>query len=1301
MIRSIALAALAVFINVTAAAAQPVLTNGGFEQSPPNNYGNNAFWSIAPWVLTAGSSNVVSVDGPGGLTWYGNSGPASDATGGTGNFQHYLDQYQTSGTIYQEFTPLCSGEVRYGAYFSSRGNASGTADVTIKDATGANIVAGPASVTVPGGDSENSPWQLAAFTAALTAGTTYRFEVDMDNQLNMDNAYVAFGPECTEHSSPDWSDPDDETDPDPDPDPVPVQCTPFEQQEVTCNTTTGFYEVTISNSMSSLFNPTGITATTSAPGVSITTSPFDRLTLLISGASPGDTIPISTQAIEEGAGAGIGLDLCCNGEMEITIPEGEICEIIDEPDVDPDAPLDVSIEKVWQDVILHEDLNIPPHGFEITVDLEAGSLSPGDVITVDDPAVSQVNVTPFGSVVAPTGWTCSASGGSWSCQYVVPLSGAVLPATIIFPSAINGSEHVLNCAGVSTVSTDGSNLDSNSANNNSCWELNPPVVDEPTIEMVKTGPAVCAIDEPCDFTVTYTNTGTAPYTGNVLMQDQTTIAGFDVTNVSPMPPGCGANLPANPFACVIALNNFAAGASQTYTITMAPNSGGQVVAETGENCASVVAVPSSVTPGGYSWNLYQDGEDAMPADYAYLLLTGVPAANSCVPYSTEETSDEVGEISVEKTCERQPSLGSSIMFFCQITVSSTGTITGTVNLDDYYTYDGFNGDQNALVGQLTSSDPWACATAPYSTSNTPQCTISGADLMAAGGTSTLTSAVVIQSQDLGEANITNCVGIANGATEIEPSCVQISEAVSDDAGQTGDPNDDAETPEFNVIKDCDNNFTPVEGTDQLTVNCSVQVTPLTPFTGSLQINDSATNTGGGGQASFTSITGYDTNVWTCNTTNPVGFGCNASGANYPVDGNGSPVTTTFNTVLSVENTGAETGGWVAWNNCASGTYTFNTGQIDGVSGYCDQISYQNPQCTPVPEIPDDMIDNDCDGEVDETTSSRQIENIAPELTLTKSPLGECSVNEQSQTYSCDFALTVENASADPFTGPLQILDAFGSPTPRNVGGVTGDGWECLTAAGVDQVSCLATDMPLDAGESTTVEMSLTLSGLRNGGTFENCVNFALPDNSVLQAKVLQALLNDRGIDVGTVDGAVGPNTRAGITEFQRQEGMPETGEVSDELLQALGLTQPAGAQTCVTVSLPAMPEPPLTCDPSTTVLIDGACECRFSRMMQSNATSCSCIQGTQLDAGHGCFRPERQISEPRRPSTPSTPSTPNCPAGSTYNASLGECVAPVTRPSCTGANQVMVNGSCRCARGYVLRSGICREERRNSGGALP
>lgn len=762
-------------------------------------------------------------------------------------------------------------------------------------------------------------------------------------------------------------------------------CAPFTQEEAICNTTTGAYEISIANSLSGSFDPNDISVTTTTPGVTITQNPFDRLTLLVTGATPGQVIPISTSAIAEGAGAGTGLDLCCNGEMEITIPVGELCEII----VDPNAPVDVSIEKTWHDVIDSQvDVGQFPHGFEVLVNLETGQLQPGDVVTVSDPLAGQVGITSFGAPLAPAPWVCSETGGAWNCTYVVPSTGAALPVTIIWPSAIDSSVYSKNCANVDIVRANMSVAETTMANNTSCW----------------------AINEPSD------------------------------------------------------------------------DNGG----------------------GG--------------------------------------NTDPV-EVNIFKECEP--------------IVETIGPVS-----------------------------------------------------------------------------------------------------------------------------------------NELTMDCRIKVQPLTAATGNIVISDIATNLSGGGQGSFNSAPTVDPSVWTCAPSSGATQDCTADGNTYPVDGFGNPMETTIDVTLTMESTG----GVVTWENCAEGVFESNNNAPDQtLIGYCVQETF-TPACIAVPEIPGDGIDNDCDGETDETTPMRQGTVTSPELVLTKSPLGTCSVNAQSQTYSCDFALIVENTGSNPFTGPLHILDVFGSPAPRNVGDVTADGWECLTSSGVDQASCLAPDMGLDAGESTSVEMSLTLPGNANGGSFENCASFALPESLVQQAKIIQTLLIDIGIDVGAVDGVVGPNTRAGIAQLQRQENWPETGDVSVGLLQAIGLNIMAQDPSCVTVTLPPMPAPPLSCDPSTTVLIDGACECRFSRMLQTNASSCSCIQGTQFDGARGCVRPQRQISEPSRPS--STPSIPNCPPGSTYSAARGGCIAPATPPppSCTGDREILVNGRCLCERGYVLRSGSCRKESGGSGG---
>ncbi|MGI9356692.1 MAG: peptidoglycan-binding protein [Rhizobiaceae bacterium] len=51
----------------------------------------------------------------------------------------------------------------------------------------------------------------------------------------------------------------------------------------------------------------------------------------------------------------------------------------------------------------------------------------------------------------------------------------------------------------------------------------------------------------------------------------------------------------------------------------------------------------------------------------------------------------------------------------------------------------------------------------------------------------------------------------------------------------------------------------------------------------------------------------------------------------------------------------------------------------------------------------------------------------------------------------------------------------------------------------------------------------------------------------------QAMLNERGFDVGTPDGVIGPQTSKAISEFQRSAGIPVTGKVDKRLLKALDI----------------------------------------------------------------------------------------------------------------------------------------------------
>ncbi|WP_282091599.1 lytic murein transglycosylase [Epibacterium ulvae] len=67
------------------------------------------------------------------------------------------------------------------------------------------------------------------------------------------------------------------------------------------------------------------------------------------------------------------------------------------------------------------------------------------------------------------------------------------------------------------------------------------------------------------------------------------------------------------------------------------------------------------------------------------------------------------------------------------------------------------------------------------------------------------------------------------------------------------------------------------------------------------------------------------------------------------------------------------------------------------------------------------------------------------------------------------------------------------------------------------------------------------------GEFPPDENGLTKDNRI----TLQQRLNARGFDVGTPDGVVGPKTRAAISAFEKQQGLPESGTPSQALLRRL------------------------------------------------------------------------------------------------------------------------------------------------------
>jgi peptidoglycan hydrolase-like protein with peptidoglycan-binding domain len=73
----------------------------------------------------------------------------------------------------------------------------------------------------------------------------------------------------------------------------------------------------------------------------------------------------------------------------------------------------------------------------------------------------------------------------------------------------------------------------------------------------------------------------------------------------------------------------------------------------------------------------------------------------------------------------------------------------------------------------------------------------------------------------------------------------------------------------------------------------------------------------------------------------------------------------------------------------------------------------------------------------------------------------------------------------------------------------------------------------------------------DGNTYYGNPYYGNSDPRSSATKALQAALARRGYYHGSVDGALGPETRNAIRSFQAHQGLPVTGQVDGRLIRAL------------------------------------------------------------------------------------------------------------------------------------------------------
>ena len=140
----------------------------------------------------------------------------------------------------------------------------------------------------------------------------------------------------------------------------------------------------------------------------------------------------------------------------------------------------------------------------------------------------------------------------------------------------------------------------------------------------------------------------------------------------------------------------------------------------------------------------------------------------------------------------------------------------------------------------------------------------------------------------------------------------------------------------------------------------------------------------------------------------------------------------------------------------------------------------------------------------------------------------------------------ETGTATGAVGGAVAGAVVGGPVGAVVGGVGGAvvGHE---TTGKDQATTRST-----ASNTTTTSTARTGSSNMNTASTPRTGSMSAYDSATIQR--VQRALNDRGYNVGAIDGQYGASTQEAVRRFQQSSGLPANGELGPSTLSALGVS---------------------------------------------------------------------------------------------------------------------------------------------------
>jgi len=139
----------------------------------------------------------------------------------------------------------------------------------------------------------------------------------------------------------------------------------------------------------------------------------------------------------------------------------------------------------------------------------------------------------------------------------------------------------------------------------------------------------------------------------------------------------------------------------------------------------------------------------------------------------------------------------------------------------------------------------------------------------------------------------------------------------------------------------------------------------------------------------------------------------------------------------------------------------------------------------------------------------------------------------------------ETGTATGAVGGAVAGAVVGGPVGAVVGGVGGAvvGHE---TTGKDQAATRTTN------STTTSSTARTGSSNMNTASTTRTGSMSAYDSATIQR--VQKALNDRGYNVGAIDGQYGASTQDAVRRFQQSSGLPANGELGPSTLSALGVS---------------------------------------------------------------------------------------------------------------------------------------------------